>query len=199
MKEDPLASLLKGIVEADETYVGGSPRDDGKEHKRGRGTKKTAVLAVVERGGKVVSKPVKDVSAKTLKTAIREVVDRKSAIMTDEWISYHGLENEFSGGHAVVNHGAGEYVRGLASTNTVESYFALLKRGIHGTFHHVSKKHLLRYCNEFSFRWDNRKVTDGERAEEAIKGMDGKRLLLSELLGDGSNNLHEERIEEEIR
>ncbi|MGA7644064.1 MAG: transposase, partial [Syntrophobacteraceae bacterium] len=86
------------------------------------------------------------------------------------------------GGHGVINHGLGEYVRADVSTNTAESFFALLKRGVHGTFHHISKKHLARYCNEFSFRWDNRKITDGERAEEAVRGIQGKRLMLNDLL-----------------
>lgn len=82
----------------------------------------------------------------------------------------------FKGGHKTVNHGEGEFMRGNASTNTVESYFALLKRGVHGIFHHVSKHHLHRYCDEFSFRWNRRKVDDGERAIDAIKGTMGKRL-----------------------
>jgi len=79
--------------------------------------------------------------------------------------------------HQVVNHGAGEYARGDANTNTAESYFALLKRGVMGTFHHISKQHLFRYCDEFSFRWNNRKVSDGKRTENAIKGFVGKRLV----------------------
>lgn len=184
MKEDPLASLLTGTVEVDETYVGGKPKDDGTKHKRGRGTKKIPVVAMVERDGKVKSKPITDVAGNTLKAAIREVVDQKSTIMTDEWRSYRGIGVEFEGGHKTVNHGLGEYVNGPASTNTAESYFALLKRGIHGTFHHVSAKHLARYCDEFSFRWDNRKVKDGERTENAIKGITGKRLMLKDLMGN---------------
>ena len=137
---------------------------------------------MVERDGNVVSKPVENVTAKTLKSAIRETIDRESKIMTDEYESYSGIGGEFNGGHETVNHGQGEYVRGNISTNTAESYFALLKRGIHGTFHHISKKHLPRYCNEFSFRWDNRKVTDGERTEEAVNGIKGKRLMLKDLI-----------------
>jgi hypothetical protein len=77
----------------------------------------------------------------------------------------------------VVNHGNGEYTRGDAYTNFVESYFALLKRGVHGIFHHVSKTHLHRYCDEFSFRWNYRKVDDGERMIEAVRGATGKRLM----------------------
>jgi transposase-like protein len=182
MREDPLASLLKGIVEVDETYIGGKPPKDGKKHKRGRGTEKTPVMAMVERKGNVITKPIKNVTAKTLKSAIREAVDRESRIITDEFESYSGIGKEFKGGHEMVNHGLGEYVRDNISTNTAESFFALLKRGVHGTFHHISKKHLAKYCNEFSFRWDNRKVTDGERAQVAVKGMEGKRLMLKDLL-----------------
>jgi transposase-like protein len=184
MKEDPLASLLKGVIEVDETYIGGKPRKggNGEPNKRGRGTKKAPVMAMVERNGKIVSRPIENVTAKTLKSAIREAVDEESKIMTDEWGCYEGIGKEFKGGHETVNHGLGEYVRGDVSTNTAESFFALLKRGVHGTFHHISKKHLSRYCNEFSFRWDNRKVNDGKRTEEAVKGSKGKRLMLKDLL-----------------
>lgn len=178
MKELPLAGLLKGVVEVDETYVGGKPRKGtGKISKRGRGTEKVPVMALIERNGKSVSMPIEKVNAKTLKTAIREMVDKSSTIMTDEWKSYTGIGKEFVGGHGVINHGLGKYVNGNISTNTAESYFALLKRGVNGTFHHISKQHLFRYCDEFSFRWNNRKVTDGERTTQAIKGMVGKRLM----------------------
>jgi transposase-like protein len=178
MSQDPLASKLKGTVEVDETYVGGKPRKgSGEINKRGRGTKKAPVLLLVERDGKSVSYPVTDVSGKTLKSAIKETVDMQSTIITDEWKSYRGIGKSFKGGHKFVNHGQGEYSNGEANTNTSESYFALLKRGIMGTFHHVSKLHLFRYCDEFSFRWNNRKVTDGERTENAIKGFVGKQLI----------------------
>jgi transposase-like protein len=179
MRQKLIAKKLKGVVEVDETYIGGKPRkDNGKDNKRGRGTKKTAVMALIERKGNAISKPVERVNAKSLKGAIREMVDKSSIIMTDEWPAYNGIGREFAGGHNVVNHGSGEYVNGDISTNTAESYFALLKRGVHGTFHHVSKQHLHRYCDEFSFRWNHRKVSDGERATQAIKGIEGKRLLL---------------------
>ena len=178
MREDPLMSALKGTVEVDETYVGGKPRKgDGKEHKKGRGTEKVPVMVMVERNGKSVSHPLANVTAKTLKAAIKEAVSKDSTIMTDEWKSYSGIGKDFEGGHRVVKHGLGEYVNGDISTNTAESYFALLKRGIHGTFHHISKQHLFRYCDEFSFRWSFRKITDGERTAQAIKGIEGKRLV----------------------
>jgi transposase-like protein len=185
MKEGSLSVSLKGTVEVDETYIGGKPRKggSGEPSKRGRGTKKAPVMAMVERNGKIISKPIENVTAKTLKTAIREAVDSEAKIITDEYQSYTGIGKDFKGGHETVNHGLGEYANGDINTNTAESFFALLKRGVHGTFHHISKKHLAKYCDEFSFRWDNRKVTDGERAESAVKGFVGKRLMLKNLLG----------------
>lgn len=178
MKQEPLSGMLKGTVEVDEAYIGGKPRFKG-QSKCGRGTRKTPVVVLVERNGNAVNHRVKRVGAKDLKGAIREVVDRKSTIMTDEWASYRGIGKEFDGGHEVVNHSRGEYVRGNAYTNTAESYFALLKRGIHGAFHHVSKKHLDRYCDEFSFRWNHRKANDAERTMAALRQTVGKRLIYS--------------------
>jgi len=182
MGKEPLKSKLKGVVEVDETYIGGKRKNKHKnkqiEGDQGRSTKsKTPVIALVERNGNVIAKPLKRVGANELKGAIREIVTKESTIMTDEWSSYKGIGKEFDGGHQIVEHGAGEYVKGNASTNTVESYFSLLKRGVMGTFYHVSKKHLPRYCDEFSFRWNNRKYDDEQRTTEALKGMVGKRLM----------------------
>jgi transposase-like protein len=180
-----MLTLLSGTIEVDETYIGGKPRKENKDasenpkpkSKRGRGTSKVPVLALVERNGNVVSRPIERVNAKTLKGAIKEVCHEDSCIMTDDWPAYRGIGKEFAGGHEVVKHAEGKFVKGNASTNTAESFFALLKRGIHGAFHHVSKYHLHRYCDEFSFRWNHRKVNDGERTVEAIRGSDGKRLI----------------------
>jgi len=187
MKKDPLASKLQGIVEVDETYVGGKPRKGKRDqsgdlivNKRGRGTKKVPVVALVERDGRIRTRVVEHVNADNLKTAIRENVNQQAAIQTDELNLYAGIGQEFAGGHQTVNHSIGEYARGDVNTNTAESFFALLKRGVHGTFHHISKTHLPRYCDEFSFRWDGRKVTDGERTVEAIRGAEGKRLVYRE-------------------
>ncbi len=174
MRVMPLKAVLNGTVEVDETYIGGKSRLG----KRGRGSeRKTPVVALVERGGKMRTKVVERVSAKELKGAIRENGRKSAAIMTDEFSSYRDLGREFKGGHKTVNHGEREYVRGDAHVNSAESFFALLKRGVHGTFHHVSKRHLHRYCDEFGFRWDHRKVTDGERTVAAIRQAGGKRLL----------------------
>jgi transposase-like protein len=187
MNEGPLAGKLNGVVECDETYIGGKPRRDkskllGERDCRrnnphaGRGTKKIPVMVLVERNGEAISHPIKRVDAEHLREAILKNVDTKSAIMTDEWGGYAGIGQFFAGGHKVINHHQGDYAKGDITTNTAESYFALLKRGVHGVFHHVSKQHLNRYCDEFSFRWNHRKVNDGTRAEHAIKGADGKRL-----------------------
>lgn len=177
MKAQPVAGLLEGKVECDETYVGGKPRNPNKDNKRGRGTKKIPVFAMVERNGKAISYPVTNVSGKELKGAIKENVNSTSTIITDEWKSYIGIGRDFEGGHKFVNHGRKEYVCGDINTNTVESFFALLKRGVIGTYHSVSKNHLLKYCDEFSFRWNHRHITDGERTIAAIYGSQGKRLI----------------------
>lgn len=176
MSKEPLAGLLKGTVEVDETYVGGKPRKGSGNRGTGRGTKKTPVVALVERGGRVRAMPVEHVGAKDLHKAIRDNVDHTSRLMTDEWHSYRGVGKDFAGGHERVNHSKGEYARGDVNTNTVESYFALLKRGVTGSFHHVSKRHLHRYCDEFSFRWNHRQINDSDRTAEVIKSTEGRRL-----------------------
>ena len=178
MKREPLAGLLRGQVEVDETYIGGKPRPKAGEPKAkpGRGTKKTPVVALVERGGRVRVRKIEHVDAATLKRAIRDNVHRDSMILTDEWPAYRGIGKEFRWGHYTVNHSAGEYARGGAYTNTAESFFSLLKRGIVGSFHHVSVEHLDRYCDEFGFRWDTRGLNDSDRTAIALKQAKGKRL-----------------------
>ena len=189
MRQQPLAGMLSGTVEADEAYIGGKPRPENKpaegeapKTKRGRGTEKQPVMVLVERHGSARAMPIERVDANTLKQVIREHVHPSSTIMTDEWTAYQGIGAEFEGGHHTVNHGEQEYVRytedgsEVISTNTGESYFALLKHGHYGVFHQLSKKHLHRYCDEFTFRWDHRKVTDGERMVAVIRAAKGKRL-----------------------
>ncbi len=158
----PTAEPLTGIVEVDETYVGGKPRIKGIS-KRGRGTKKTPVFAAVERGGNIRRHVVADVTGRTLKAAIRNVVDPRARIIRDENSAYKGIGKEFGGGHETVNHGRKEYARGDVNTNTAESSFAIVKRGIIGTYHNVSKEYLHRYLWQFDFVWNSRKLNDGER------------------------------------
>ena len=185
---DTVRQALKGTVEADETYVGGKPRKgNGKEHKRGRGTSKTPVAVVVERDGQSEAEVVARVDGVTLKGFIRENVDPSAAIITDEMGAYYGIGKHFAGGHQTVNHGQDEYVRYAAEqaihTNTAESFFSLLKRGHYGVYHQMSKQHLHRYCDEFSFRWDHRRVSDGQRTVAAIEGAAGKRLMYKQMVG----------------
>jgi len=181
MWQEPMSGLLKGTVEADETYVGArKPRFKGTS-KQGRGTSKKPVMVLVERDGNARSIPIEKADSATLKGEVRKHVDRSAQIVTDDWNPYCGLNRGFAG-HEVVCHATGEYARkrgdGLpVNMNTAESSFALLKRGHYGTFHRFSRKHTHRYCDEFGFRWDRRKASDGERMVSAIRGAEGKQLM----------------------
>jgi transposase-like protein len=178
MSQEPLSSKLKGTVEVDETYVGGK-RKGTKRGRPGVESHKAPVVSLVQRKGNVRSFHVGSVTSKNLKGIIRENVSTESNVMTDDFNIYRGLKKEFAS-HDVIRHNFGQYARREGGksihTNTVEGYFALLKRGIVGTFHHVSKKHLQRYLNEFDFRYNARRISDGDRAMLAIRGVGGKRL-----------------------
>lgn len=185
MKCEPVAGRLKGKVQVDETYVGASRHGKVKPakatpKKRGRGTDKTPVLVLVEEGGGARSRPLADIRIATLREAMHEHIDPSACIITDDLKQYRKATLGFAGHEAVI-HSAGEYVRADGiNTNTAESYFALLKRGVHGTFHQISPKHLHRYCDEFAFRWSGRKLEDVQRTAAAVKGGDGKRLFYRE-------------------
>jgi transposase-like protein len=181
MAPDPNSPKLKGTVECDETYVGGKPRYRG-QSPTGRGTRKTPVFAAVERNGRIRRHVVADVTGRTLKSAIQEWVDQKARIMTDDFSAYDGLSARFDGGHHKIAHSTKEYVRGDIHTNTVESSFALIKRGIHGIYHNVSRDYLHRYLCQFDFMWNTRELNDGERTRAAVRGAEGKRLMYREPL-----------------
>ena len=170
---------LRGTVEADETFVGGKPRVRGKGI-RPNWTDKTPVFAVVARGGQVRMRVMEKVTARNLDAALAETVDESARLITDESASYKTPGLRFVGGHETVHHKAGEYARGDVTTNTVEGVFSLLKRGMYGTFHSVTKQHLHRYLAEFEFRYNSRSMTDAERVHRAIKASEGKRLTYRE-------------------
>jgi transposase-like protein len=175
---DPSVPKLSGDVECDETYIGGKPRPgDGQVHKRGRGTSKTPVFAAVERKGRIRRRVVANVTSHTLQAAIREEVDFRARIITDENTAYAGIGSEYEGGHQTVCYGTREYVRGDVYTNTAESSFALVKRGITGVYHNISKEYLHRYLWQFDFLWNNRFMNDGERTIAVIRSAEGKRLM----------------------
>jgi transposase-like protein len=169
------------VVEADTTYIGGKEKNKHRNKRNAKnigGAGKQIVHTLVERGGRARSDHIANVSGKTLRPVVMKQVSRKSTLMTDTAGGYMDLGREFAR-HEMVNHEAGEYVRGDAHSNTVESYFATLKRGIVGTYHHVSEAHLKRYLAEFDFRHNERSalgVDDSERATKALQGIVGKRL-----------------------
>lgn len=159
MRQEPIRAKLRGTVEVDETYIGGRAenRPDGKI------PKKLPVVSLLERGGEVRSYHMPRVTALNLRKVITKNVVEDGTVYTDQAAMYRDLDYHV-GAHATVNHKAGEYSRGPVSTNAVESYFSLLKRGLTGIYHHVSEQHLHRYLSEFDFRFGGRLKTDGERA-----------------------------------
>ena len=161
-----------GVVEADETSVGGKARNRAFR----KPAPKKAVVALVERDGRARSFHVANVNAKDVRALVVSNVDRASTLMTDESPIYTRMGREFAY-HGKVNHSAGEYVRGVFHhSNTAENFFSIFKRGVIGTYHHMSEAHLGRYCAEFDLRYNTREMTDGERAAEILKGGIGRRL-----------------------
>ena len=175
------------VIEADETYLG---KRDGKPSKpdtlvSGFGWVKhpkietqRKIVALVERGGPARSFVVDSVNKTTIRKVLFTNADRKSTLMTDEATVYPAAGAHFAD-HQTVNHSEYEYARGNASTNTVEGYFSIFKRGMKGIYQHCSEAHLHRYLAEYDFRYSNRSalgIEDAERAAKALSGIQGKRL-----------------------
>jgi len=180
-------SKLKGLIEIDETFIGGLSRNMHKSKREaaitGTGGKdKTAVLGMRERGGRTLAMPVENTTAKEVQSAIHARVEIGSTLMTDEHAAYNGMDGLLFRQERV-NHSAGEYVRGMAHTNGIESVWAVLKRGLQGVYHHASAKHLSRYVDEFTFRLNQGNVTRHtlERLASFVDAVAGKRISYKEL------------------
>jgi transposase-like protein len=161
------------VVEADESYVGGKAKNRATR----KPAPKKAIVALIERDGKAKSFHVANVTAKEVRSLVVTHIDRASYLMTDESPIYTRMGREFAG-HGTVNHSAGEYVTtgGFKHSNTAENFFSIFKRGVIGTYHHMSEAHLGRYCAEFDLRYNTRDMNDGERAAAILKGGEGRRL-----------------------
>ena len=186
--QDAGGGMLSGEIEVDETYIGGKARNMHAAKRRANitgtgGKDKSAVFGMVERGGKIKAVHVEETKKEDLQGHIRESVDAGAAIFSDANLSYIGLDEDYK--HAVINH-AVEYVSGNTHTNTIENFWSLLKRGLHGTYVSVEPFHLFRYIDEQAFRYNNRKGRDGDRFSVTLSQTAGRRVTYKELTGKNS-------------
>ncbi|MES2559006.1 MAG: IS1595 family transposase [Bacteroidota bacterium] len=173
--------ILSGIVEIDETYVGGkvSNKHVSKRKAQTGFDNKTMVVGAVQREGKVKTRVIPTATQENVQKVVTDFVEEGSFMVTDESRVYHKVKDKYS--HATVNHGAKEYVRGIVHTNTIEGFWNILKKQIIGIHHSVSPKHLSRYCTEVSFRYNNRKLPQDERFIAVFKQCSG-RLKYNQLI-----------------
>ena len=179
------------IIEIDETFVGGETKNKHEDkiernEKTGHAiSTKVPVLGIIERGGNVTTKVVKNIHKKTLLPEIHKNVKEGAQVMTDDYSAYNDLKLKYD--HQTVNHSIKEYVRGNVSTNSIENFWSLFQRGIIGIYHHASVKHLDKYLDEFEFRFNSRKFTERDRFDKMLGKM-SKRLTYAQLISDGNEN-----------
>ncbi len=186
MFKEKAPQLLSGIVEADETYIGG--KDKNKHaNKRvaknyGRSLKtKSVVFGVYERGGKIDSMHIANTTRETIHPTMKSLVKQGSNLITDEHSAYTELDGYYK--HDIIKHAQKQYVKGIIHTNSIEGFWSLLKRGIIGIYHSVSPKHLEKYCNEFDFRYNSRTMSEHERFDKSLSQCNG-RIKYHELIAD---------------
>lgn len=174
MLTDKTDFLLRGIVETDESVLGGSLSNIHASKKKNMGPmdNKTVVFGAVERNGKVHTKIIPAATKENLTTAVFEKVEKGAILISDENPGYKDLAANYS--HVTVNHSQGEYVRGAAYTNTIEGFWSMLKKQIKGIHHQVSPKHLQRYCNESAYRYNNKNLAQDERFADVLINCEGR-------------------------
>lgn len=182
--EQEVEEQLSGIVEVDETFVGGKNKNRHKDKKaplsRGRAhVDKTPVFGALQRGGRVYAQAVPDTKLATIQPIIRRSVELNSTIYSDEWSAYDGLNDKYH--HEFIVHGAKQYANGDCYTNGIENFWSIFKRGIIGVYHRTSRKHLQQYVQEFVYRFNTRTMTDAERFYDFLTRTD-KRITYKQLV-----------------
>lgn len=185
MLKETQPKLLKDVVQLDETFVGGKNKnrhtDKKMPHSQGRSLKgKTTVFGARGLIGEVRTQVIPNAEAETIKPIVDKWVEKGSIMVTDEWRAYNALKQDYF--HVMVNHNEGQYVTGAFTSNGVENFWSIFKRGVIGTFHNISPQHIQKYTDEFSFRYNNKRTNNSELFEKVIKRTTNKRLTYNTLI-----------------